>query len=76
MSEWISVEDRLPKEGEIVLAVVRGAIRIASIFTEHPSFEETYQPYDYWDDPYDDGQIWEWFDVTHWMPLPEPPRSE
>jgi hypothetical protein len=61
MSGWVSVGDQLPQPGTPVLVVQRGgAMAVACV-------EGT-----------------EWFhcdlflrarDVTHWMPLPEPPKE-
>lgn len=72
MNEWISVKDRLPsnKDNEIVclingkciLAVVHDAT--FSLTQGHVSF---YWPTKTWvKDHY-------YNEVTHWMPLPEPP---
>ena len=65
MAEWISVKDRLPDYREDVLAF-------------SPEFKE-----------YMMGQVFEWEDtvvcefdeyiltkVTHWMPMPEPPKED
>lgn len=64
MSEWISVEDRLPTaEGEFVV------FDVMDFMVHHDYFvipEDGSQPF--W------NHYGEW--VTHWMPLPEPPRSE
>lgn len=61
--EWISVEERLPDEGNPVLAVdrnKRGSEVVASYFNkENP----------YWELCWDSWPV----NVTHWMPLPEPP---
>lgn len=63
--EWIKVEDRLPENGVEVLAC----------------FYNNVQTMPCWVDRYGD-----WFQVnrilpitnkiTHWMPLPEPPKEE
>ena len=55
VQEWISVDDRLPDVGNIVLI-----------------YSETYGVCldSYSDDTFD------YFDVTHWMPLPQPPKGE
>ena len=51
VQEWISVEDRLPEEGEhILVCYIDGWI-----CDQHA--------------PIDNG-------ITHWMPLPEPPKGE
>ena len=70
---WISVKDRLPDQYGEYLAVVSGEVMEVTF----------YQPIRY----YKDGRKWstcnaegfEWLndgDVTHWMPLPEPPKEE
>ena len=55
VQEWVSVDDRLPDVGNIVLI-----------------YSETYGVCldSYSDDTFD------YFDVTHWMPLPQPPKGE
>lgn len=73
--EWISVDDRLPDEGTDVLALRLGKQCIAAIFVEVQSYEEGGRRIRYWDDPNDDGQGWEWYEVTHWMPLPAVPGA-
>lgn len=65
MSEWISVKDRMPDVGEWVLTFSEKAL------------------VDIEDFPFDIGYLrpdgewrhigWE-YEVTHWMPLPEPPN--
>lgn len=68
-TQWISVKDRLPDIYQRVLILIRGRIFISSI-------EEEYG------DEYRDGAIrfwdgdWDWPEVTHWMPLPAPPKEE
>lgn len=74
MGEWIKCSERMPDAETPVLALLNGEIRVAEIRWDMPTHEETYRPFWYWDDPYDDGQPWEVFDITHWMPLPEPPE--
>jgi hypothetical protein len=60
--EWISVEERLPSEsGKYICCTTKGAILIARFYQ------------------LDDGG---WFSshnfctVTHWMPLPTPPKEK
>lgn len=64
-NEWVSVEDRLPTPGERVIAtdeqfVGEGYIDSCCRWYRYGGFE------------------WRFFDierdVTHWMPLPEPPE--
>lgn len=73
MAEIIKASDRLPAKETEVLVCCKGAWRIGAIFTDHPSYEDTYRAYDYWDDPNHEGQGWEWEDVTHWTDLPPLP---
>lgn len=76
VQEWISVEDRLPdnKEHDWVLAQVvedNGYMHIPKVMEYRQSkndwFEETYG----WLSEHNGA-----FTVTHWMPLPEPPKGE
>lgn len=70
MAEWISVKDRLPKHHEFVIAATKtfygGLLEseksIVTRFDEKRGFE-------FWDK---EGRYF----VTHWMPLPEPPKGE
>ena len=69
--EWISVDDRLPEEGEYVLCVLKGfnyggKIQVckfvpADEFKNKPYFEHFRNGFP---------------SVTHWMPLPQPPKGE
>ena len=68
VNEWISVKDRLPEEGETVLVF--------------GYWHEKFQPLMCYLSPHRKG---EWFTtvagqhvytVTHWMPLPQPPKGE
>lgn len=81
MSEWVSVDDRLPNDGMNVLAkqLNNENIKIAYIKSQ------------YWHEYYEDCVAVEgvidnsickvktndfdsWLAITHWMPLPEPPK--
>ena len=71
VQEWISVDDRLPEEGEYVLCVLKGfnyggKIQVckfvpADKFKDKPYFEHFRNGFP---------------SVTHWMPLPHPPKGE
>ena len=76
VQEWISVNDRLPdnKEHDWVLAQVvedNGFMHIPKVMEYRQSrndwFEETYG----WLSEHNGA-----FTVTHWMPLPQPPKGE
>ena len=67
-SAWVSVRDRLPEKGEYVLVYANAKyINSKKVCI----------------DRLEDGEktaVWMythgWFEVTHWMPLPEPPKEE
>ena len=76
VQEWISVDDRLPdnKEHDWVLAQVvedNGYMHIPKVMEYSQSkndwFEETYG----WLSDHNGA-----FTVTHWMPIPQPPKGE
>ena len=71
-TSWIACSERLPEEDEPVLIILNAQVRIGELRRENPSWEETWQSYQYWDDPENDGKDWDWESVTHWMPLPHP----
>jgi len=57
-SQWISVEDRLPEDEEIVLAYADGYMDEVTTYwliSKHATIQ--------------------WYHVTHWQPLPEPPKD-
>lgn len=61
--KWISVEERLPKHKQVVLAYVDPCLEIVQL----DAFDEMWKT--------DVG----WFkldSVTHWMPLPAPPKED
>jgi Protein of unknown function (DUF551) len=62
---WISVEDRLPELGESVL-IWDGQCRRVGFYLK------TGEYYYYWESTDDEYPL----DITHWMPLPEPPETE
>lgn len=64
---WISVEDRLPLYNERVLAYVCGRIEPLTLFYRDLLVE------DYWED--DVQRVIILRAVTHWMPLPQPPKG-
>lgn len=68
MSEWISVKDRLPEVRAVVLVYANNKIYVSGIAALND---------------YGDG-LHNWYcvndyesidqDITHWMPLPDPPE--
>lgn len=79
MAEWISVEDRLPEddpeikkhiEGDsfsfLTVLVYNGVVKQTNrFFCNAPKFGL----------PKTNGWEWASLNVTHWMPLPDPPRE-
>lgn len=73
MSEWISVEERLPDEQTDVLAwVVKSPFKAAAVtagmFPDILGGDTIWMGWEN-EEPFPSG-----WDVTHWMPLPEPPK--
>lgn len=73
--EWISVKDRLPKRGERVLSYLDFS-KIPELKWENTVADNIYNGVLVGSNPR--KHIWEWQGdcVTHWMPLPEPPKGE
>jgi hypothetical protein len=74
-SAWVACADRLPAVETPVLILCKGQLRVGELRWDTPGYEDTYQAFQYWDDPDDDGQCWEWGDITHWMPAPPLPAA-
>ena len=59
VQEWISVDDRLPEQGEKAICIDADGDMMIGKYTE-----------------------WGWMfpcyfeELTHWMPIPEPPKGE
>ena len=64
VQEWISVTERLPEKGEesVLIALRWGEVDIG--WCEDSRWRSEFV------NEYEDGE------VTHWMPLPEPPKGE
>jgi hypothetical protein len=75
MSEWISVKDRLPfdKFQEVICVISDGDIPYSTSLTwrEHNGESSPCGFYYYQHSKYILMDEW----VTHWMPLPEPPKQ-
>lgn len=65
IQQWIPVTERLPEEGDRCLCNVRS-------FAFPGSFYQTILRYS--KDGFQDGCVYE-EGVSHWMPLPEPPKE-
>lgn len=66
-SGWVSVKERLPGESCECLGVSRtGVIYLFQYSCRYKAFNAS---------DYDDGDKWKVEDITHWMPLPEPPTD-
>lgn len=61
--QWISVEDKWPQNGEWILVYLSDGNMICGSYYDAMGFALDY----YYEDM---GQI------THWMPLPEPPEED
>lgn len=61
MPSWISVNDRLPeKAGTYLVATRNGAVTITHFYLPHQTFSSQRI-----------NRL-----ITHWMPLPDPPKEE
>lgn len=68
MSEWISVKERVPDDWKRVLVCIR--------HKHNP--EDGYREIGilHWTKPYGWSMKDNYYEITHWMPLPEPPKEE
>jgi len=78
MNDWISVKDRLPEEHGYDAYLVYLDIGHVMIADFYPEEHEKYYKQDesYWDSR-DSTDMCDLLShhVTHWMPLPEPPKE-
>ena len=66
VQEWISVKDRLPEDGEIVLVCgSRGGVYTA-VHNKPGQYRDWHKL----------NSKTHYCDPTHWTPLPEPPKGE
>ena len=66
VQEWISVNDRLPENGDTVLCFMKFGGQRILLWDEASS----------WWLGYGSGDDWQKADVTHWQYLPQPPKGE
>ena len=63
VQEWISVKDRLPEDGQIVLTYKNGICDIQTYEARRNGWLCK-------------GWFWSMATVTHWMTMPQPPKGE
>ena len=66
VQEWISVKDRLPEHGDVVLCFMK--------FGEHRILQ--WDNVSSWWLGYGQGDDWKKADVTHWAKMSQPPKGE
>ena len=66
VQEWISVKDRLPEHGDVVLCFMK--------FGEHRILQ--WDNVSSWWLGYGQGDDWQKADVTHWAKMPQPPKGD
>jgi len=69
VQEWIPVTERLPEHFGVFIVAIRvpNEERVGKDCADFDPFAKTWLPSMCWDKGYA---------VTHWMPLPEPPKGE
>ena len=81
VQEWISVDDRLPDKKGAFLVYVKtknkwgGYIKTTWFTTCYEGVEDHMQGKKIWYDYDSDFGDYEVRNVTHWMPLPDPPKE-
>jgi hypothetical protein len=68
-AQWIPVSERLPGNGDIVLCIGDGDFAVMSIYED--AFIRFANPI-----PQDRLMVVEYTAITHWMRLPEPPKTK
>lgn len=64
--KWISVKEQPPKDGQKVIAAFRDGEDVIVDQARYSNGEFDFENWAYvWDE-----------NITHWMPLPEPPKEE
>ena len=78
LGAWMRCELCLPEEQTpVLICFVDGDIRLGELRWEKPTHEETFEAFQYWDNPHDEGQEWEWEweDIIYWASLPKAPNE-
>lgn len=74
MTDWISVKERLPDDGVEVLACYNNIYKVLD--KKIDSFEiEMLRYFSSGIGKWVDRTNYEYVGITHWMPLPEPPKE-
>lgn len=73
MPKWISVTERLPEVSDLVLVIANGKPK-ENVELINACLIASFWGYEGWIADGFDG--WDKLKVTHWMPLPEPPKEE
>lgn len=69
-SPWTKLSDKLPPlETPLLIKKVSGDHVAGAMDIEHPSFEESFKPYNYFSD--EEGCEIEWEDIEYWMVIPK-----
>ena len=66
VQEWVSIDDRLPKNWTDVLVSTRSGFLETAVYTGTPGK---------WMIGWN-GDMLEADSITHWMPMPQPPKGE
>ena len=72
MNEWIKCSDRYPPECESVLIYSKGFTPISAYLVCE---RENAPPGWHVNDWVESNMFWSWAVVTHWMPVPAPPKE-
>lgn len=74
--KWISVEERLPEDGDAYLVVVKEKRKNKTDWDVHVDVALNYRSYidGYWD-TFNDWCEGQEVHISHWMPLPDPPED-
>ena len=78
MSEWISVKDRLPEEGQGLVLVYAPNNKYVAFQLDEWSMQRE-APVSFSSATIEVGEGWDNFEfeeITHWMPLPNPPKEQ
>ena len=76
MNEWISVNDRLPETDNDYLVLTESKDIFKAYFNEYSKEFGSYSDiYDTDTLGYVDSEWLKYEEITHWMPLPQPPKE-